>query len=668
MKKHLFKVFLCFIASGLSALDSAAISTLKTSTVLVAQEVFIDSQKSSEAPLWERLEAHLKTKILNEYMTCSTGSGFIVDGKGSILTNQHVISRENEQKAIRELTSGIQYYLNSSVPDAVLNKDERYRLRIDISKILKSSQLILRVSYNGEMHEGIEVVASEEESDIALLRASSLAGKTPLQLVQRDTVIAVGETITAIGFPLPSLFGGKLADQQTSVTKGNISALREGSYDIQHTAAINPGNSGGPLLNEEGRVVGINSAILRGSNGIFFSIGMEKIREFLINNDSESVLRENSDIAASTSSKNFRIQTETVGSSVILSSEIDTEVYQSGKKIGMIPLVYAMKTDSVTLKLKGTAGEADILLVRDAEVKKVRTVEVPLKPFSGEVSLKTNPEGAQVLIDGVLVGKTPYSGAVPTGERSIQFRLDGFRFPEKKITVKQTKTTPLTVNGQKLITVSLTPPCPAGTKFTSVNQEESIPSTNVSALILPEGEWTVTAENPDVIKTVTMKLDVKEGLTVDTSGWALEGTVFFANMAPGSSVKINDAEYGPIPETGMLKLPCGSHKIVVKAKHYLDYSVNIKIDSVKTETITLMQKRDEEAAGKALTRNLGWATLIGASISIPCLVYGMKEYDKELEKSYDTFSYDPKPNFFMYAGGYGMLATGLLGMLFYFSL
>jgi len=123
-----------------------------------------------------------------------------------------------------------------------------------------------------------EVIAADSTNDLALLRVAV----TNLQAITlaADDRLAVGDFVIAIGNP----FGlGRTA------TAGIVSALgRSGPADrrdfIQTDASINPGNSGGPLVNLNGKLVGINSAILapNGSSvGIGFAIPVSRIRRWL---------------------------------------------------------------------------------------------------------------------------------------------------------------------------------------------------------------------------------------------------------------------------------------------------------------------------------------------------------------------------------------------------
>lgn len=153
------------------------------------------------------------------------GSGFIISADGYVVTNNHVI--QNAQ---------------------------------DIKVIL-----------NDQTQLSATLVGRDEKTDLALLKVKAPKALPTLSWGDSDRA-RVGDPVMAIGNPFG--LGG-------TVTAGIISArardIQAGPYDdfIQTDAAINQGNSGGPLLNQDGQVVGINSAIFSpsgGSVGIGFSI------------------------------------------------------------------------------------------------------------------------------------------------------------------------------------------------------------------------------------------------------------------------------------------------------------------------------------------------------------------------------------------------------------
>ncbi len=153
----------------------------------------------------------------------SLGSGFIISADGYIVTNNHVIRDASE------------------ITVNLLDSDTSYQA---------------------------EVVGRDAETDLALLKIEADRPLPVLEFGDSDQA-KVGQWVVAIGNP----FG--LAH---TVTAGIVSAkgriIGSGPYDdfIQTDASINPGNSGGPLLDMQGRVIGINTAIVASGQGIGFAI------------------------------------------------------------------------------------------------------------------------------------------------------------------------------------------------------------------------------------------------------------------------------------------------------------------------------------------------------------------------------------------------------------
>ena len=164
------------------------------------------------------------------YKQRSLGSGFIIEG-GYILTNNHVVAGADEIK--------------------------------------------VKLADNREFK--AEIKGVDERLDLALLKIDAREILPTAILGDSDT-IQVGEWVMAIGNP----FG--LAE---TVTAGIVSAkgrvIGSGPYDdyIQTDASINPGNSGGPLFNSHGEVIGINTAIVSGGQGIGFAIPVNMAKSII---------------------------------------------------------------------------------------------------------------------------------------------------------------------------------------------------------------------------------------------------------------------------------------------------------------------------------------------------------------------------------------------------
>jgi serine protease Do len=157
------------------------------------------------------------------------GSGFIMDKDGYILTNNHVV-------------------------------EDADKIKVKLA--------------DGKEFDG-KVVGRDPKTDLALIKIGGSPDLKPLKLGNSDD-LKVGSWVLAVGSP----FG-----LEQTVTAGIVSAkgrvIGSGPYDnfIQTDASINPGNSGGPLINMQGEVIGINTAIIASGQGIGFAIPIDMARE-----------------------------------------------------------------------------------------------------------------------------------------------------------------------------------------------------------------------------------------------------------------------------------------------------------------------------------------------------------------------------------------------------
>jgi serine protease Do len=160
----------------------------------------------------------------------SLGSGVIVDPSGVALTNAHVVEKASEIEVI---------------------------------------------TLDGSKHKA-KVVGLDKKTDLAVLRLDDGKSSFKYARLGDSEKAQVGDWVIAVGSP----FG-----LQATVTAGIISAkarqIGAGPFDdfLQTDAAINPGNSGGPLVNMQGEVIGINTAIVAGGSGIGFAIPSNMARK-----------------------------------------------------------------------------------------------------------------------------------------------------------------------------------------------------------------------------------------------------------------------------------------------------------------------------------------------------------------------------------------------------
>ncbi len=168
------------------------------------------------------------------YTAQSLGSGFVWSSDGIIVTNNHVVE--------------------------------------GASKITVNFQ-------DGSQHNA-KLVGVDPDSDVAVLRVEGRG--LPAAPIGTSSDLMIGETVVAVGNPF-GLSG--------TVTTGVVSALgrsvpskeeaRTFTDFIQTDASINPGNSGGPLLNIEGKVIGINTAIIAQAQGIGFAIPVDRAKKVI---------------------------------------------------------------------------------------------------------------------------------------------------------------------------------------------------------------------------------------------------------------------------------------------------------------------------------------------------------------------------------------------------
>jgi serine protease Do len=165
----------------------------------------------------------------------SLGSGVIIDPKGIILTNDHVISG--------------------------------------------ASRIVATTKTGQEL--ACEVIGSDADNDLAVLRVKKPGAALPTIKLGTSSDLLIGETVVAIGNP----FG-----LSNTVTAGVLSALgrsvpgeNQRVYNdfIQIDAPINPGNSGGPVVNVQGDMIGVATAIIGGAQGIGFAIPVDRAKRIV---------------------------------------------------------------------------------------------------------------------------------------------------------------------------------------------------------------------------------------------------------------------------------------------------------------------------------------------------------------------------------------------------
>lgn len=234
-----------FAASGVVNLGSIE----RNRETLVLQEGEVISEifnKVSPSTVTITTEQIGSDSYYGQYVNQGSGSGIIISKDGYILTNKHVVAD------------------------------------VDVVTITLD---------DGTRYENARVIARDPVNDIAFIKIDGVDNLVPAELGVSGDVVP-GQKVVAIG--------NALGEFSNSVTSGIISGIGrpiEAANDLgsaeklenllQTDAAINPGNSGGPLVNLQGQVVGINTAISAEGEGLGFAIPIDDAKNMI-----ESVLRE----------------------------------------------------------------------------------------------------------------------------------------------------------------------------------------------------------------------------------------------------------------------------------------------------------------------------------------------------------------------------------------
>ena len=180
------------------------------------------------------LVANVRHSVVHIITPSGTGSGFVIDADGRVVTNEHVVSGHSSVTV--RLSSGVEHQ--------------------------------------------VDVLGVDQVADLAIIDMTAGRNFQFVPLGDSD-LVPVGIDAIALGYPL----GASLGDSLT-VTRGIVSSFRvfEGVRHIQTDAAINPGNSGGPLMSTTGEVIGVNTSRIeddqgRPIQGIAFAVAVNELKD-----------------------------------------------------------------------------------------------------------------------------------------------------------------------------------------------------------------------------------------------------------------------------------------------------------------------------------------------------------------------------------------------------
>jgi serine protease Do len=262
------------------------------------------SARGEPATALKPLEAARDATVIIE-TTWGAGSGFIIDEQCHVITNRHVIETDGNRVAdgvvrqpdtqaalsqaqeelrheIREAEQRLSYLSNEPARNleraelerriAIMRKQladpETYLKNYIVDTVDKAARAGFTAKLaDGTVYESLDAKFADD-SDLALFRLP--ANYCPHIRPGRSANLAFGQRLYTIGNPSGMAF---------TLTSGVFSGERQNGDMrlLQTDAPINPGNSGGPLITEDGRVIGVNTMVLKGTQGIGFALPIEEV-------------------------------------------------------------------------------------------------------------------------------------------------------------------------------------------------------------------------------------------------------------------------------------------------------------------------------------------------------------------------------------------------------
>jgi S1-C subfamily serine protease len=242
-------------------------------SIILASAVTARGDEALPAKVLDPLKAATTFIKLQGDGHLSSGSGFVVkvdETSAYIVTNQHVVATTKTVEESYTIMRGTRTITGKRT--------------VTINVKNPRMTVVFHSGTSKEQSATAEVLAADEDCDLAVLKVAKnkdapvLPFAKPAEL--RETI-----PVYVLGFPFGSALAIDKGNPAITIGKGAISSIRRKKNDelatVQIDGALNPGNSGGPVVDAQGRLVGVAVATIKGSNGIGFAVPVTDLEQFL---------------------------------------------------------------------------------------------------------------------------------------------------------------------------------------------------------------------------------------------------------------------------------------------------------------------------------------------------------------------------------------------------
>jgi hypothetical protein len=563
---------------------------------------------AAQPKLVKKAELGLNRIIMGGYYPLQLGTGFFITSDGYLITNYHVIDTSLFTGTYREnLYSAFLHERNLASFQSGLSEAEHVTFLADLKNFFLKANISYRIKLADKTSLDARVISFDKQKDLALLKVQGLKLSPIVPIpISKSKAPELGDEVVAMGFPYATFLEDYVTDFKATTTKGHISALRKDNFGIQHTALLQPGHSGGPLYNMQGELIGINTrGLFPGGLGLpmmALAISVETLVKWLGDNQFQSIIEQNmsSQVPVSMAGHFNPFNKENslkISPTVFVNPSSPCTVYVNEQQVGLSPLLLKdLIPGEVQIRLESDYGYCEQKYLVTIDQQEVLTLSPPLIPYTGKLVIISLPEGAEVNLDGQVIGVTPFAiNEISTEKHGILLKLKGYGSSLKEIQVKRDEIFLLKVNLEQAYPLQFSHPLPSGTIIRLEGQgrenKQALVYKPGDAIWVPAGKWVLTLSNVFYFREPKyIPIDVPLLQNTFDSRIYFFTYLTLSNLKKSSHVFLDGQEVtGQIVGNNLPTL-VGEHLLEVMTGSYVDFKQTIYLKDYPETSVQILYK------------------------------------------------------------------------------